>query len=177
MTVSTAAPTPPHPAASVVLPGAPASPWRRLMCVVYEGILLFGVVFFVGYAYSALTQFRGGEAGPLRTGLQAFELAALAAYFIGLWSNGRRTLPMKTMQVHLSGPDGARVSPLRASVRFAAAALSAFGPLAAVQAWGPRGALLWLPVLLAPLVDRRRRALHDLVARTLLLRDAPLPRR
>ena len=39
----------------------PASAWRRLMGVFYEGMLLFGVLWFFGYAFSALTQFRGTE--------------------------------------------------------------------------------------------------------------------
>ena len=41
-------------------PGRPvADPWRRLMCVAYECVLLFGILFFFGYAFSALAQFKG----------------------------------------------------------------------------------------------------------------------
>ena len=36
-----------------------ANPWRRLMGVVYESVILFGVIWFADYAFSALTQFRG----------------------------------------------------------------------------------------------------------------------
>lgn len=166
--------TGPAPRSATPRPEAPrpASPWRRLMCVVYEGILLFGVIFFVGYGYSALTSFHG-DPGPLRNGLQVVALAALGWYFIGFWSGGRRSLPMKTMLVHLEGPDGAPPSLARAAVRFAVAVVLVFGPFAAMHAWGPAGALLWLPLVLVPLLDRQHRALYDIAAGTRLLRDAP----
>ena len=42
---------------SVPTPALPASPWRRFMSCVYDGIVLFGVLFFFGYAFSALAQY------------------------------------------------------------------------------------------------------------------------
>src|SRR5690606_9285611 len=39
-------------------PAPPAHPWRRFMGFAYEAVLLFGVVWFADYAFSALTQFR-----------------------------------------------------------------------------------------------------------------------
>ncbi|MDO4904566.1 MAG: RDD family protein [Lautropia sp.] len=86
-----------------------ATTWRRLMCVVYEAIILFGVTFFFGYAFSALTQFTGAE-GWLRTAFQTFMFVVLGAYFSWFWSNGRWSLPMKTICVKLvrapGRPDG-----------------------------------------------------------------------
>lgn len=70
------------------------------MCVVYEAIILFGVIFFFGYAFSALTQFTGAE-GWLRTAFQAFMFLVLGAYFSWFWSQGRWSLPMKTIGVKL----------------------------------------------------------------------------
>lgn len=40
-------------------------------------IILFGVLWFADYAFSALTQFRGYP-GPLRTAFQLFTLGVLA---------------------------------------------------------------------------------------------------
>ncbi|MDO4682212.1 MAG: RDD family protein [Lautropia sp.] len=94
------APRPAQPAHDTPRPTQPASTWRRLMCVVYEAIILFGVIFFFGYAFSALTQFTGAE-GWLRTAFQAFMFLVLGAYFSWFWSNGRWSLPMKTIGVKL----------------------------------------------------------------------------
>src|SRR5690606_29610389 len=63
-------------------PAPPAHPWRRFMGFAYEAVLLFGVVWFADYAFSALTQFRG-HPGALRTAFQWFTLAVLAVYFTG----------------------------------------------------------------------------------------------
>src|SRR5690606_19085778 len=48
-----------------------ADPWRRFMGATYECILLFGVVWFADYLFSALTRYQG-EAGPLRLAFQLF---------------------------------------------------------------------------------------------------------
>jgi uncharacterized RDD family membrane protein YckC len=159
------------------MPGsrAPAAdPWRRLMGVAYESIILFGVVWFADYAFSALTQFRG-HPGALRTAFQLFTLAVLGLYFVYFWSDGRRSLPMKTLALQLQGPDGAAVTCARASMRFAAATLLAIGATAA--GYYLHGALYLL--LLAPfawsLVDRDRRALYDVLAGTRLAHVPPAP--
>lgn len=36
-------------------PDTAADPWRRLMGIAYEAIILFGVLWFADYAFSALT--------------------------------------------------------------------------------------------------------------------------
>ena len=150
----------------------PADPWRRLMGIVYESIILFGVVWFADYAFSALTQFRG-HPGPLRTAFQLFTLAVLGVYFTWFWSSGRRTLPMKTLSLLLLDRDGRPIRPGRALVRFAVAAGSWIGALAAghyLSGW------LYLLLLLPfawTLLDRDRRALYDVLAGTRLVRMAP----
>src|SRR5690606_20257979 len=94
------------------LPDLPpvADPWRRFMGIVYESIILFGVVWFADYVSSALTQFRG-QPGPLRTAFQLFTLAVLAVYFCWFWSNGRRSLPMKTLSLQLLDSDARPLRP------------------------------------------------------------------
>lgn len=156
-------------------PLAPAAdPWRRLMGFTYEAIILFGVVWFADYAFSALTQFRG-HPGALRTAFQWFTLAVLALYFTGFWSRGRRSLPMKTMSLQLQTRDGGELSPWRAFARFAAAAALAIGALAAghfvhASLYG----LLFVPYGWT-LFDRDRRALHDVIAGTRLAHVDPSP--
>lgn len=149
------------------MPAPPAGVWRRLMTIAYEGVILFGVVFFFAYAFSSVTGFRGAP-GVRRWGLQAVLLVILAAYFAYFWSNGRRSLPMKTLSVQLLGRDDAPVGPARALLRFGLATAWIVACLAAAEylAW-------WLaPAALLPLawtlVDRDRRALYDLACGTRL---------
>lgn len=145
-----------------------ADPWRRLMGGVYEAIILFGVLWFADYAFSALTQFRG-HPGALRTAFQVFTLAVLGVYFVGFWSAGRRSLPMKTMSLLLVTHDGGPVPPARALLRFAAATLLLVGTLAAgYLLHGGLYALLLLPYAWT-FIDRDRRALYDVIAGTRLV--------
>ena len=146
----------------------PATPWRRMMCIAYECILLFGVLFFFGYGFSALVQFKGAP-GPLRWAFQAFVFLVLAAYFTWSWSEGRRTLPMKTMMVDVLTDDGRRLGRGQAFLRF----FSAFAMLVIAAAAGSfLHPALWLLMLLPfvwALVDKERRALYDLLAGTRLV--------
>ena len=51
---------------------------RRMACWLYEGMLLFGVVFIAGYLFSSLSQTR--HAMDNRPGLQAFVCLVFAIY-------------------------------------------------------------------------------------------------
>lgn len=149
----------------------PASPWRRLMCIVYEGIVLFGVTFFFGYAFSALTQFKG-DAGALRWAFQVFMAAVLGVYFAWSWSAGRRTLPMKTLGVRLVTRDGRAPGPARALARYAIAlAMLSLALAAARYLHGAFAVFVLVPPGWA-LLDRERRGLYDVVAGTRLVTTA-----
>ena len=144
------------------------------MGAVYETVVLFGVVVFFGYGFSALLQFRG-EPGAMRWGFQAFLFLVVGAYFAWFWSEGRRTLPMKTVSLLLVGPGNARVTLARAWARYALAWVMIVLPLAG--AWYLTGwfALL-LPIpFLWSLFDRERRALYDVLAGTRLVVHEPSP--
>lgn len=148
----------------------PAGPWRRLMCIGYEGVLLFGVLFFFGYAFSALTQFRGAP-GALRWAFQGFIALVLAVYFVWSWSGARRTLPMKTMSVRLVDAQGAPLTVPRALARFVAAAAMMVATVAAGAYVHPGLALLLVLPAAWSLVDPQRRALYDIVSGTRLVCD------
>ena len=98
-------------------PQAPGLP-RRLAALVYEGILLFGVLMIAGYLYSSLTQQRHALQG--KAGLQAFLFVVLAIYFTWLWSHGGQTVAMKAWHLRLVRPDGQPVSQGRAFLRYLA---------------------------------------------------------
>lgn len=148
----------------------PASAWRRLMGVCYECVLLFGVVWLTGYAFSALVQFRG-QPGAARTAFQIYMALVLGAYFVWLWSDGRRSLPMKTLAMRLVTDAGAPLSKARAALRFLAAGAMLILPMAAARDVHPALALLaLLPFAWMPF-DARRRTLWDLAAGTRMVTD------
>ena len=69
-----------------------------MACWVYEGLLLFGVVFISGYLFSTLSQTR--HALDNRHALQAFLFVIFGIYFIWFWSRGQ-TLAMKTWRIKI----------------------------------------------------------------------------
>jgi uncharacterized RDD family membrane protein YckC len=153
-------------------PAPAATPWRRLMGITYESIILFGVIWFADYAFSALTQFRG-EPGPLRHAFQAFTVIVLGSYFGFFWSNGRVSLPMKTLSLAVQTVDGRAPTPLRAVIRFA---LAIGLPVAALGAGHLATGWLYLLVpasWLWCLVDRDSQSLHDRLSGTRLVSRAP----
>ena len=90
---------------------------RRLACMLYEGVLLFGVVMVAGLVYASLTQQRHALVGT--PGLQVFLFVVLGLYFVWFWARGGQTVAMKTWHlrvVNTRGPadqPGAGARPLR----------------------------------------------------------------
>lgn len=72
---------------------------RRLLCMVYEGVLLFGVVMLAGLLFAGLTQQRHALTG--QWGLRTLLFAVLGVYFVGFWARRGQTLPMKTWHIEL----------------------------------------------------------------------------
>ena len=90
----------------------------RMGSWLYEGLLLFGVVFIAGYLFGTLTQTR--NAMDNRLPLQAFLFAVLGLYFIWFWSHGQ-TLAMKTWRIRVVDVRGQAISRQRAALRYALA--------------------------------------------------------
>jgi uncharacterized RDD family membrane protein YckC len=109
------------PAASAVAGDGPTdlfktpSVKRRMACWMYEGMLLFGVVFMAGYLFSALSQTR--HALDNRLGLQAFIFLTLGIYFTWFWFRGQ-TLAMKTWHIRVVSAQGHRLTQPRALLRY-----------------------------------------------------------
>lgn len=89
---------------------------RRMICFVYEGVLLFGVLMAAGLLFATVTGQRNAMVG--RHALQAFLFLVLGAYFTWFWTRGGQTLPMKAWRIRLLRADGAAVSMPRAWVRY-----------------------------------------------------------
>lgn len=88
---------------------------RRLACWLYEGMLLFGVVFLADYLFSTLSQSR--HALDNRMGQQAFLFLVLGIYFTWFWHKGQ-TLAMKTWHIRIVDLQGSAVPQSRALGRY-----------------------------------------------------------
>jgi uncharacterized RDD family membrane protein YckC len=167
MTVADEAP----PAAGLPTPGLV----RRMAAFLYEGVLLFGVVFVTGYLYAALTQQRHAMQG--QTGLQIVVFIVLAAYFVTFWSRGGQTVAMRAWHVRLVTADGSAVTPLRALARYLLAWLWFAPALIAAHAAGLHSAaqiftLMTVGVVayaLLAFLHPQRQFLHDAVCGTRLV--------
>lgn len=89
---------------------------RRFACMMYEGVLLFGVVFLAGYLFDTLTQSR--DAMMFRHLRQFVLFLAIGVYFVLSWHRRGQTLPMKTWNVRLSDSAGQRPTIGRLIVRY-----------------------------------------------------------
>lgn len=169
--------------------GAPAGIARRLGASVYEALVLTALLLAVGFALlplvtppGAATASAAATAAPAhylltpaaRAWSGAVLLAACGAYCIGLWSGGRRTLPMATWRLALVTATGDSVTLRTASLRFLACGI---GPGLAIAASVPlqaAGSGRWALGLLAlnyawAGVDPERQFLQDRVAGTRLV--------
>jgi uncharacterized RDD family membrane protein YckC len=139
------------------------------MSFIYEGVLLFGVVFFFGYAFSALTRHQN-QSETLRWAFQGFMFVVLGVYFVWFWSAGRRTLPMKTVGLRIVDRAGAPLSAARAFGRYSAAWAVLVTPLwAASEFYAVLGPMLEGAIALCVVLERQHRAPWDLLSGTLLV--------
>ena len=144
-----------------------------MACWLYEGMLLFAVVFVAGWLFSTLGQMRHAL-DDRRWLLQGFLFVVLGVYFVYFWSHGQ-TLAMKTWRIRIVGPDGRSPRQRRALLRYLLAWMWLLPPLALAQFFGGGGVLLlvtslWVIVwALLTRTDRERQFLHDRWAGTRLV--------
>lgn len=155
---------------------APPLP-RRMACWLYEGMLLFGVVFIAGYLFSALTQTR--HALDNRHWQQAFLFVVFGIYFVWFWSKGQ-TLAMKTWHIRVVDATGRPLNQPRALLRYALSWLWFLPPLAASGHFalpgGEMAVILVGWVLVWALLSRfhpQRQFVHDALAGTRLVHFKP----
>lgn len=156
---------------------APSLP-RRMACWLYEGLLMFGVVFISGYLFGTLSQTR--NAMDNRLPLQIFLFIVFGIYFVWFWHKGQ-TLAMKTWHLRLVDTQGQVVSQNRALLRYVLSWVWLVPPLAAsmlvklstgevavvVVGW------VWVYALLSRFHPRRQ-FMHDALAGTQLITHAPM---
>ena len=86
-----------------------------MACWMYEGLLMFGVVFIAGYLFSTLSQTR--NAMDNRNALQAFVFVVFGIYFVWFWAKGQ-TLAMKTWNIRVVDVNGKPITQTRALLRY-----------------------------------------------------------
>ena len=124
----------------------------RLLSLVYEGMLLFAVLFVSSYLFLSIA--RDAQSGLSRAVFQIYLLSVCGAYFVFSWARAGQTLPMKTWRIRVVTAEGGRLSPARAFKRYL---LAIPGMLSGLS-------LLWAPF------DRDRQFLHDRLAGTRIVR-------
>jgi len=122
--------------------------------MVYESLLLCGVVFFAALVFLGVSG--GAASGWLRHAFQFYLFLVIGLYFVGSWRRAGQTLAMKTWGLRLAGADGARVTTRQALVRYVCA-----WPCLACGAIG----------ILYAIFDRDRQFLHDRLAGTRVVRS------
>ena len=167
----------------------PAGLARKLAASAYEGLLVAALLLLVGFALLPIVtptnpvSALGGPGSdqpvpylmsrPARVASGALLFGVCGAYCIGLWSGGRRTLPMKTWRLALRSTGGAPVPAQTVTLRYFACWTGPALAIAGYLALAPSGHGRWALALLAlnyawALVDRDRQYLQDRIAGTRL---------
>jgi hypothetical protein len=177
--------------------GEPAGLARRLGASAYEALLLAALVLLVGFAVlpfvtptnpltvRASSQGAGARqpvpylmSRPARTVSGALLFGVCGTYCVGLWSGGRRTLPMKTWRLALRSAGGALVPPRAAMLRYFACWVGPALAIAGYLVLAPLGHGRWALALAAvnnawAFVDRDPQYQQDRIARTRLVAAPP----
>jgi uncharacterized RDD family membrane protein YckC len=144
-----------------------------MACWLYEGMLLFGVVFIAGYLFGTLSQTR--NAMHNRLGLQGFLFVVFGIYFVWLWAKGQ-TLAMKTWQITVVDCSGKPITQTRALLRYLFCWLWFLPALAAIAPFklsGPESIVIvtgWVAVwAIFSYFHPQQQFLHDALAGTRLV--------
>jgi len=174
MATSTAPPTDPAD------DGRAPSLWLRFASMIYELVLLFGVVFIVSYALLSAARWTYPLAGAQRWGLQAVLFVAIGGYFAWCWSRGGQTLAMKSWGLRVVDVGGGPPSLGRAALRYVLAwhlFLPSFVLIALFQTDAIVALLIafggFCLMLGTAWLDPRRQLLHDRLLGTRVVRDRP----
>jgi uncharacterized RDD family membrane protein YckC len=150
----------------------PCPLWRRLLALLYDLLAVIAIIAMMGLACQIATrgQLFDAQGHALTWWFQPLQYLAVSAYFVVSWLRGGQTLGMRPWHIRVTSRDGQAPTWKQALIRVIAAWLPVF-LLELQSAIGLHGAIyatlggwaLWFAVAL---VDRRRRALHDVLAGT-----------
>ncbi|MFM9970763.1 MAG: RDD family protein [Burkholderiales bacterium] len=139
-------------------PGQLTSPGglgRRFLAMIYEGLLLFALVFAASWPFHGAAE--SDLAGWNRNIFQAYLFLVIGFYFHWCWLRGGQTLPMKTWKLRLVSVSGEPLTMQQCLLRYV---------LAWISLLGIGTGFLWA------FFDRDRQFLHDRLARTRIVKVA-----
>ena len=162
------------------LNAAPPGLARRFAAFLYEGVLLFGVVFFAGFLYSVLTRQQHALQG--RVGLALSLFIVLGLYFVGFWTRSGQTLAMKTWHLRVTDAIGQPLGWGRAVLRYVFSWLWFLPALVSVRALGLHsgGAIIGALIagvagyLLIARLHPQRQFLHDAICGSRVITQLPV---
>jgi len=145
--------------------------------MIYEAVLLLGVVFVIGYALLVSLQWSYPLLPPQRTLLQLALFVVMGAYFVVCWTRTGQTLALKAWRLKVVDSDDRPPRSARAIARYVLAwhlwlpglAIAGLFQLSAGSSLAALAASFGL-LLIPALMDRRRRLLHDLWTGTRIVR-------
>lgn len=150
---------------------------RRMACWLYEGLLLFGVLFISDYLFDALSQSR--HALQNRQIRQVFLFLVLGIYFTWFGCKGQ-TLAMKTWHIRLVDVNGHALTQPRAFLRYLLSWCWFIPPLAVLAPYALSSAETivlfsgWVAIwALLSRFHPQRQFWHDVLAGTRLIQDQP----
>ncbi|MEK6595376.1 MAG: RDD family protein [Pseudomonadota bacterium] len=129
--------------------------WRRIICLIYESLLLLAVLFIASFIFHLI--FRDTNAVYFRPLFQFYLLVIMGYYFIWFWTHGGQTLAMQTWKMRVVSVDGGSLTKKQAITRYLLALV---------------GILLFGTGIIWALFDRDRQFLHDRLAGTRIIRLA-----
>jgi uncharacterized RDD family membrane protein YckC len=145
--------------------------------MLYESLLLFGVIFISDAAFDVLTNSR--HALFLRGARQLWLFIVIGAYFIFFWCRSGQTLAMQTWRIRVIAASAGKLPFRNAVLRYLLAWMWFLPAMAIDYAFGLKqwpsvmvivaGMLLWLATTR---LDSSRQFLHDRLAGTRLV-DMP----
>ncbi|MBA4217127.1 MAG: RDD family protein [Roseateles sp.] len=161
------------------LGAAPPGLARRFAALLYEGVLLFGVLFFAGMLHAALSN--RPQATQDRLSLSLFLFCVLGLYFVGFWTRSGQTLAMKTWHLRVIDASGGPLGWRRALLRYLLSWLWFLPALASVWALGLHGGAAifgsltagMLAYLLIARLHPQRQFLHDLLSGSRVISQIP----
>ncbi len=147
--------------------------------MVYEALLVFGVLFFSAFIFDVATQSK--HALKLRHARELFLFLVLGTYFIYFWRRGGQTLAMQTWRIRLVNSDQTALPLLKAIVRYCLAWMWFLPGTIIAHQLNLKNAQLLIPISIGfiawaatCMLSPDKQFLHDVFAKTRLV-ELPAP--
>lgn len=128
--------------------------WQRLLCLLYDFLLLFAVIFMASLVFVPL--FSSIDPLYFKPFYQFYLLTIMGVYFIWFWTHGGQTLAMQTWKLRLVDANGGgSITKKQAITRYLLALL--VYPFFCIG-------IIWI------FFDRDRQFLHDRIAGTRIIK-------